>query len=173
MNTEKPNVGLAVLVTAVLVGGGVYYFSAGPKNLDSDTTNQANSTLSQTSKEYAVMGRQLWSAFQCASWASVVGDNKEQERLFLFGYAQGEKFLVAAKAGKIENPDINQEVPIGVTMLVQGPTNDFILGRIFEGAQEEALDEVYKTGNKYNSTELQKIIAENKYRDSNCQLIGK
>lgn len=170
MPTEQSKTGLAIIVTAILVGGLVYYLTS---NKGAETAEQSNDLSTNTSKEYAVMGRELWSAFQCSSWASIIGEGKEQERLFLFGYAQGEKFLAAAKAGKIENPDINQEVPIGVTMLVQGPTNDFILGRIFEGAQEESLDEVFKTGEEYNSVEMQKIVAGNKFRDGNCGLIGK
>ncbi len=172
MNTEKPNVGLVILITAVIVGGGVYYFTTGAKNLDTNNAVQTTSTPNQTSKEYAVMGRQLWSAFQCASWASVTGDSEEQERLFLFGYAQGKTFLEALNSEKIQRDDISENVPIVVTMLLQGPTEEFILGRLFENAQDSALKDVFQTGNEYNSESLREIIAGNKYRESNCQLIG-
>jgi len=77
------------------------------------------------------MGREILSAFNCSAWASKTNDSKETERLFLFGYKQGQKFLGALKAEKIKQEDISQEVPIGVTMLLQGPSEEFILGRIF------------------------------------------
>lgn len=141
--------------------------------LETARPKQESTMFSQSSKEYAVMGREAWSAFRCSSWASINNDAKEQERLFLFGYEKGQKFLSAIKAEKIKQEDISLEVPIGVTMLIQGPTEEFILGRIFETAQEEALDEVLKTGDEFNSDEMQRIISGNKFRDGNCQLIRK
>lgn len=173
METQQSKIGRAVIITAIIVGGASYYFWG---SKDSETASPKNSAFSQSSKEYAVMGRQVSSAFRCSAWASKVDDVKESERLFMFGYEQGQKFLGALKAEKIKQEDISQEVPIGVTMLLQGPTEEFILGRIFETAQEGALEEVFYTNydrNNLNPEDLQKSIAENKFRDSNCQLIGK
>ncbi len=106
MENESNKVLIAIVATAVIVGGGMYYFL----NNDSTNTNTSatkssqteNVNFDQTSKEYAVMGRQAWSAFECASLASVIGDVEEQERLFLFGYEQGKKFLAAVEAEKIQ-----------------------------------------------------------------------
>lgn len=114
------------------------------------------------------MGRQIYSAFQCSSWASKNDNLKEAERLFIFGYEQGKKFINALTAQKIKEEDIFSEVPIGVTMLLQGPSTEFILGRIHSHAEEDALKEVYKTGNNFNSNEIQKSIASNKFLDGNC-----
>ena len=122
------------------------------------------------------MGRELWSAVACSTWASHFGDQKEAERLFLFGYGQGKKFLGAARAGKITDEDFRQEVPMGISMSLAGPNDDFILGVISTNVQEDALEEVFYTNydkTKLNPDDLQKSIAENKYRDGNCQLIGK
>lgn len=132
-----------------------------------------NSSFNQSSKDYAVMGLETWTAFECSSLASKVDDSKEAGRLFIFGYEKGKKFIGALKAEKIKQEDIDQKVPIGVIMLLQGPSEEFILGRIYSFAEEEALGEVFKTDNEFNSSELQKSIAENKFRESNCQLIGK
>lgn len=129
--------------------------------------------LNKSSKEYAVMGREVWSAFSCGAWASINNQTDDQERLFLFGYDSGTQFLDALRAEKIEQGDLNSEVPIGVNLVLQGPTSEFILGRIFDSAQTEALSDVYKTGESDNSEEMQKIIAGNKYRDGNCQLLGR
>lgn len=171
MQSQELRIGLAVLITAIVVGGGVYYFS-GNKNIETANLKQESSVFTQSSKEYAMMGSELWDAFACSSWSSIIGDAKEQKRLFLFGYNQGQKFLSALRAEKIKQEDLSQEVPIGVTMLLQGPSDEFILGGIYRAAQDEALKEVFDAGNEFNSDEMQKLIAENKFRDGNCQLIG-
>jgi hypothetical protein len=67
----------------------------------------------QQSKDYAVMGRVAWSAFECSSLAAQMKDQKEQERLFLLGYEQGKAFIEAAQTKKVERKDISEEVPIG------------------------------------------------------------
>jgi hypothetical protein len=176
MENESNKILISIVVTAVIVGGGVYYFlnnDSTNTNTDTTTSSQTESVnLNKTSKEYAVMGRQAWSAFECASLASVTGDVEEQERLFLFGYEQGKKFLAAAEAEKISDEDYSSEVPIGVSLLLGGPSADFMLGRIFEGAQENALDDIY-TKDLNDTNEIRKIRAENKFRDGNCQLVGK
>ena len=176
MEKEQSKIGVAILITAIVVGGAVYYFTNSKAAQETTSTKQENSSYNQSSKEYAVMGRELWSAFSCSTWASHFGDQKEAERLFLFGYEQGKKFLGAARAEKITDEDFRQEVPIGISMSLAGPNDDFILGVISTNVQDEALDEVFYTNydrSKLNSDDLQKSIAENKYRDGNCQLIGK
>lgn len=163
-------------IAIILILGLVYWFIARPYFAgNSGTTNPKieSSSLTQSSKEYAFMGMEAWAGFECSSLASKVGDSKEAERLFIFGHEQGQKFLGALKAKKINQEDISQEVPIGMVMLLQGPSDEFILGRVFENAQENALDEVFTTNNNFNPEDLQKSIAENKFRDNNCQLIGK
>jgi len=166
MKNQVKELVIAVIVTAITVGGGIYYFF-GEKEI-----KPQNLILNQSSKEYAIMGRQVWSAFQCSAWASSNEDAKEGERLFLFAYKQGKTFISAARANKITKEDYSNEVPIGISFVSAGPSDDFILGRIYSAAQEDALEEVLQTGEKYNSEEMQKIIASNKYRDGNCQLIG-
>jgi hypothetical protein len=119
----------------------------------------------------AVMARAAWSAFECSSLASKTKNLQEQERLFLFGYDQGQKFIAALKAGKREH--LSTEAPAVMLLLLEGPTPDFMLGRIFEVAQRSALEEVYKTGQNFNSEEIQETIAKDKFWNLNCQLIGK
>lgn len=176
MEKEQSKLGVAILITAIVVGGAVYYFTNSQTPSATTSTKQETSSYNQSSKEYAVMGRELWSAFSCSTWASHFGDQKEAERLFLFGYEQGKKFLGAARAEKITDEDFQQEVPIGVSWSLAGPNNDFVLGVLYTNAQEDALEEVFYTNydkTKLNPDDLQKSIAENKYRDGNCQLIGK
>lgn len=176
MEEEQSKIGIAILITAIVVGGFVYYFTDLKASQETSITKQENSPYNRDSKEYAVMGRELWSAFSCSTWASHFEDQKEAERLFHFGYERGKIFLDAARAGKITDEDFSHEVPIGIGMSLAGPNNDFILGTISANAQEAALKEVFYSNydrSKINSENLQKIIAKNKYLDGNCQLIGK
>ncbi|OGR83663.1 MAG: hypothetical protein A3J74_02130 [Elusimicrobia bacterium RIFCSPHIGHO2_02_FULL_57_9] len=129
--------------------------------------------VAEISKDYSVMGRAAWSAFECSSLASKSNNLKEQERLFLFGYKQGQKFIAAVKAEKIKKEDLSSGVPTVMLLLLQGPTPDFMLGRIFESAQDSALKGIYKVGEHFNSEEEQTSAAKDKFWKFNCQLIGK
>lgn len=133
----------------------------------------ANSSVAHTSKDYALMAQDTWSAFECSSLASMVGNLKEQERLFLFGYKQGKIFTAALKAKKVRNEDLRREVPLIMFMLLEGPSAEFMLGRVFQFAQHSALEDVFKTGEHYNDKDTQKRKAEQKFWKLNCELIGK
>ena len=130
-------------------------------------------SIAADSKGSAVMARATWSAFECASLASKSNNSKEQERLFLFGYDQGRKFIAAFQAGNIKKEHLSGEAPMMLILLREGPTADFMLGRIFEVAQESALEDVFKSGGNFNSEETQLTLAKTKFRKLNCQLIGK
>src|SRR3990167_3956799 len=145
MEKEQSKIGVAILITAIVVGGAVYYFTNSKTSSETASTKPQNTSYNQNSKEYAVMGRELWSAFSCSTWASHFEDQKEAERLFLFGYEQGKKFLGAARAGKITDEDFRQEIPIGISMSLAGPNDDFILGVISTNVQDEALEEDRKS----------------------------
>ena len=58
-------------------------------------------------------------------------------------------------------------------LLLQGPTPDFMLGRVYEGAMDSALKNVYKTGETFNTEGIQESIAKNEFWKRNCKLIGK
>ena len=133
----------------------------------------SSAAMGQTndSKELAVMGRIAWSAFECSSLAAQMKDTKEQERLFMLGYDQGKRFIEAAQGGKIDRQDIRGEVPIGLTMLLQGPTPDFMLGRVYESTQDAALKDVLRTNGNLNSDDVQALLARNKYTEQNCRLL--
>ncbi|MNB77589.1 hypothetical protein PS726_01830 [Pseudomonas fluorescens] len=132
----------------------------------------AATVSAQDSKAYAQMATASWSAFECSSLASKAGKPKEQERLFLYGYEQGKTFISAVQAGKVEQKDLSSEAPWIMLLLLEGPSPDFMLGRIYESAQNSALKDVYKTGDQFNSDEEQIAIAANEFRKLNCQLIG-
>ncbi len=126
-----------------------------------------------TSPEYAAMGRAAWSAFECSALAESSKNLQEQERLFKYGYAKGLEFIEAIQADKVKREDLSKGTPLIMLLLLQGPTPDFMLGRVFEGALDSALEDVFKTGENFNSDEMQETIAKNKFWKRNCQLIGK
>ncbi len=116
------------------------------------------------------MGSVSWSAFECSSLASVMNEEKEQERLFSLGYQQGKAFIDALQKNRVELKDRNEQVPSGFLLLLQGPTPDFMLGRVFESAQENALKDVI-TPNSIASRDFQATLARTKFTKQNCSLL--
>lgn len=174
MRPETVKVLLAVLITAVVVGAGVYSYNGSQTQTGKNQeTSPAIKSFSKSSNDYAIMGTSVWSAFECSALAAHVDNNTEAERLFEFAYNQGKEFVGAFLAGNITDDDIRAEVPLGVRFLLGGPSEEFILGRIFEGTQESALENVLTTNGSYNSEDIQEIRAQNLYRERNCSLIGR
>ncbi len=132
----------------------------------------ANVAMAQTSKDYAKLGRTAWNAFECSALASKSKNPQDQERLFHFGYEQGLRFIDAVRAGDVERQDISAAVPLAMALRLQGPTADFILGRVFEAAQKSALDSIYKAGETVVSDELQLTLARNEFLNRNCRALG-
>jgi hypothetical protein len=94
------------------------------------------------SKEFAAKARRVWVAFECAALADIAGEKNKAETFFTYGLREGRAFLEAAEANKIKKEDLNSQAPVGVLMLLQGPSHDFILGRIYSFAEKNALKEI-------------------------------
>jgi hypothetical protein len=118
------------------------------------------------------LGLVMWSACSCATYAELSGNEPEQKRLFNIGYTAGRKFLDGIKDQTITEAD-RREAPIGVLIRLGGPSIDFMLGRIFEGANEDAFDHVVKEDNNglpllnpsdWADGELKVTKARNKFR---------
>lgn len=132
-----------------------------------------STSFAQSSHDYAVMGRSLWVGFTCSALASKMNSTTEQERLFQFGYKEGLVYLSALQSQKIDQKHIADEAPIAVLLRLQGPTPDFMLGRIYEAAVESALNDVMRTGESLNPEDLQKTLAQNEFNKKNCRLLGR
>ena len=111
--------------------------------------------MAESSKPYGTMAQSAWSAFECSVLAEKSNNLKEQKRLFRVGYEQGLKFIAALESGEARTGDLPEGSPLSMLLLLQGPTPDFMLGRIFEVALRSALENVYTTGDYYNSDEIQ------------------
>jgi hypothetical protein len=129
--------------------------------------------------EDSKLGRVAWSAFQCHQWAASSGSEADAERLFGVGLDAARRFIDGLKSGLIDREEANQFTPIGIGMVAQGPSTDFIVGRIYSFATEEAHDDLVKereglpqsTQNWITDPELIKTMALNKYQNANCDLI--
>lgn len=129
--------------------------------------------FAQTSKDYAAMGAASWAAFECSSLAAHANNREQQERLFLYGYKMGQEFVKAVLRNKVDRKDLLSDVPSGFVMMLEGPSIDFILGRVFENAQDNALKGVLVTNGELNPPELQAAYSETKFQKANCRLVGK
>jgi len=131
-----------------------------------------NPAMGENSKDYVLMSQATWRAFECSYMASKIDNPKEQERLFLFGYDQGQKFIAALESKKVKKEYFSAKAPGGIVDNLWGPTPDFVLGRIFQATQESAFDAIWPDSQMYTK-EPGKIRAENKFREMSCELIGK
>jgi hypothetical protein len=80
--------------------------------------------------------------WQCYTWASMHDNTAAVERHFVAGLEAGNVFMDAAIAGMITPEEARANVPVMVSLTMQGPTKDFILGRLFESIQGDAYDEI-------------------------------
>src|SRR6476646_3281007 len=105
--------------------------------------------FAQTSAEYAVMAKQAWANLDCAALANFADDTNEYRRLFTLGIRKGRTFWEASDKGKIEQQDYNREVPSGVSMAFPDYDDvvgaDFVFGRLFERAMQDAHNLTYDT----------------------------
>jgi hypothetical protein len=124
--------------------------------------------------------RKAWSAFSCAVFAELSGKPSEQERLFKLGYTSARRF-VADMAASPQDESIREGAPVGILLLLEGPSEEFIVGRIFESVTEHAYDQVVKRDSAGKSIhepakwlvdeELKKSRANHLYRERNCELV--
>ena len=129
----------------------------------------------------AHLGRVMWSAFECVTFANMAGKQEDAKRLFDIGLKAGRDFIEAVKSGNISQEEFNN-APVGVTALMQegGPSTDFLVGRVYSWASEEAYDAIVKhdaSGVTLDAKDWimdagqQKMRAQTSYLHSNCELI--
>jgi hypothetical protein len=123
--------------------------------------------------------RLTWSAFECSTYASLAGKDIESQRLFELGVQTGRSFLEAVQNGTLPASE-REGAPVGVLFVLQfqGPSNDFVLGRIFDAVQDYAFDRVTKRDGleidpaKWVTDEkLKAMIAGTKYTHGNCESV--
>ena len=103
-------------------------------------------------------------AFECSVLAQGANDLVAAERLFRFGYDEGLAWLEAAEAGELHE-ELRDDAPLGLLMLLGGPSHDFRLGRIYG----YATDQVYE--NVYDGEPSHQTSAKHEYHRRNCDLL--
>ncbi len=119
------------------------------------------------------MARVMWSAFICGTYAEISEEKAEQKRLFEVGIRAGREFLGALLENKISDSEYSKEVPVGVTLVLGGPSIDFMIGRVFAAASKDAWEKTMEEIDTLDNIggELRKIKAENLFFKSNCSII--
>ncbi|WP_454703439.1 hypothetical protein [Achromobacter pestifer] len=120
----------------------------------------------------ASAGRATWAAFECAGYAHVAGQEDEARRLTQFGIEQGRRFFKAHRSGLISKADLEQLVPVDVSIYEGGPSDDFSLGQVHSSAAVSAANKVRRES-KPSEPAMWMLVATEWYGNANCALIGR
>jgi hypothetical protein len=132
----------------------------------------SQSAVAETSKEYALLGKKVVSAFLCSAVAREVKKSEEAGRLFNLGHESAKVFMEAANSGKIKREDAHSIIPMSVTMRMKGPSVDFVVGRIWEGTVSNLYDKLDRECEGCILQDKRKEIwMGNQYRSMNCDLL--
>jgi hypothetical protein len=131
-----------------------------------------SSILAETSIDYAMKSRRAYSAFECS--AILIQYDKEnlvnREKLFELGYSEGRAFIQAVIANKINPEDLRSTASLYFRLVLQGPNDDFILGRLWgvvaNRVEDQIADEKFPL-----DKELKQMKARSLYMNKNCALL--
>ena len=131
----------------------------------------ANPAHSEDEKNKAERINLAYTAWQCANIAAHSNDHTHHvERLFEYGMDSGKTFMEDAETGNISSERFHDTIFWIVSTVLAGGGGDFMLGRLFQLAQNTALEE-------YNEQpfdqELAKVKMDNLFREKNCNYIGR
>lgn len=115
--------------------------------------------------------------WRCQVWSGMIGDQESTLAHFNQGYASGSRFVAAARAGQIDQADFEATVPVYISLSMGGPSDDFVLGRLYEMTTQDAYDKIVTRGKDgvplhpsdyVMDTEVQSVMAGELIRSSNC-----
>jgi hypothetical protein len=101
------------------------------------------------SAELAPKGKLFWEAFVCHHLAIDANETKEAERLLNVAMREGKIFIDSARKGLIEKKDADKIVPMIVIWHLSKQSTDFILGKVYMEAKEEAIKSAFGTKEEY------------------------
>ncbi len=130
------------------------------------------SILAETSMGYAMKSRRAYSAFECS--ALLMQYDKEnlanREKLFEFGYSEGRAFIKAVSENKISPEDLRSTASLYFRLVLQGPNDDFILGRLWGVVADRVVGEIVDRKFPLDE-ELKQMKARNLFMVKNCALL--
>ncbi len=128
--------------------------------------------------DYGRLSKFVLESFRCGVYASYAQKKEIAPILYERGIEAGREFIGAARRGKVSDKDFDSAVPMFIGWILQegGPSDDFILGRIFEQSTSMASDSIIKENDGVLlpvdkwvlDPELRRSIALNKYESGNC-----
>lgn len=74
-------------------------------------------------------------AWECSMHAKLIGDQTSAERLMLVGLKWANRLIARHLSGDMTEPDM-ANLPTGYPELLNGPSPEFIAGRLFQHTQE-------------------------------------
>ena len=111
----------------------------------------------------------------------MVEDREATAFHFNRGYEIGQRFVSSALSGEISPDAIRAEVPVYISLSMQGPSPEFILGRIYETTATDAFDRVVsKDANGavlpvdrwVMDQDVRRVIAQALRDDANCPALA-
>jgi hypothetical protein len=124
-------------------------------------------SLAASDGEIVSLGDKMSGAFRCSTYAQLLHDQKEQQRLFQIGLKAGRDYVEGLKS---------RDDPSEMSTFIRGAPTDFVVGQMYEAESTHAYDEIVKNQNglplkQWLDADAAKIQAELRYRQSNCSLI--
>lgn len=120
--------------------------------------------------------------WRCQVWSGMAADDDAAVTHYEHGLAAGRRFVEAARAGLIPPEDFDTTVPMTVSLTMDGPSDDFVLGRLFEMITQNAFDDIVTRDangvprsppDYVTDGGLRAVIALNLIRQSNCSALQK
>lgn len=97
-----------------------------------------------SSSEYAKLSLEFQNIVQCVVYADTPRNKNKLRNLSPKAITVGREFVSAAIDQKIENSDWSNYVPMEYRLRIQGPTADFVVGRLWESTKSQTLAAIFK-----------------------------
>lgn len=137
------------------------------------------SSVAQETSSNAIKSQTLVAHWSCMVYSNYTEDKESAELHFEAGLSDGKLFVADARNGTLTQHELLSSAPYLVVSLLQGPSDDFVLGRLFEGIRDYAYEKVARKAETGHDSlhfetdpELLRIKSQNIYRSSNCQLLN-
>jgi hypothetical protein len=126
---------------------------------------QASEAVGKVESPYATRG---WNYMICSALASYANKQVEARKLFREGYRATKVLGEGIRDGKITVEEASHSLPIQAWARLQGPSPDFIAGRLFEAAHEEARALLGPNPQSEDDLQNQRALATSEFGTANC-----
>jgi hypothetical protein len=118
-----------------------------------------------TYEQWSAMGSKMYAAFRCAGLAQTARmSDAEVLRLFNKGVSLGRPLLNAIFGGRVKPRNDLWIVPLGLLGCGQGPTAEFVLGRMYQCS----IDDAVRLINMETDQDKRIVWAQRRDRDDKC-----